>query len=208
MNTPRKSISPYRGAPRVEPRVAEATYRITMLPELPIAGSRGLRFERWALILAALAGVFLMLGTIAFPWWSQLVGHGVADYHYWAGREAYRKGEAQIVVQRHWQQAIAADPGYTQVRLDLARSYIDGQWYGGAIAQAEAVLSGRRTKAETSLAYTYMGYCHYLLGRPEQGKLELEMAIQFDPQNALAQSVVERLKLQGKLPALDAKAGT
>jgi tetratricopeptide (TPR) repeat protein len=185
--------------------VPEATYRITMLPELPLVRQVGVRSERWALILAAAAGVFLMLGTVAFPWWSALVGHGVADYHYWAGREAYRKGEAQIVVQRHWQQAIAADPGYTRVRLDLARSYIDGQWYGGAIAQAEAVLSRRRSKAETSLAYTYLGYCHYLLGRPEQGKLELEMAIQFDPENALAQSVVERLQRQGKLPPLDVK---
>lgn len=185
---------------------AEPTYRITLFPELPAVG-RGVRFERWATGCAAGAGLLLLLATVGFPWWSALVGRAMADYHYWEGREAYRKGEAQIVVQRHWQQAVAADPHYARVRLDLARSYIDGQWYGGAIAQCEAVLAHRRSRAEASLAYTYLGYCHYLMGRPEAGKTELEMAIELDPQNALAQSVVERLQRQGKLPELDVKPG-
>lgn len=196
MSTPRKALK--------ASRPVEATYRITLFPELPVA-PRSLRFERWATYCAAGAGVLLLCATVAFPLWSALVGHAVADYHYWEGREAYRKGEAQIQVQRHWQAAVAADPGYARVRLELARSYIDGQWYGGAIAQCEAVLAHRRNSQEASLAYTYMGYCHYLMGRPEVGKTELEMAIQLDPENALAQSVVERLQRQGKLPELDVK---
>lgn len=188
--------------PRNPRRAAGANYRISMVPA-PAAMPRGAALETLPWLLGLAAAVLLMLATVAFPWWSALVGHAVADYHYWQGKQAYRASEPQIVVQRHWQSAVAADPSYRRVRLDLARSYLDAEWYGGAIAQAEAVLAQRHTPAEASLAYTYMGYGHYLLGETEQGLAELALAVEHDPQNALAQSVLERLERRGQLPKLE-----
>lgn len=180
---------PAPGAPRV---------RITMMPAAAPATRPAARPDTlpWVLGLVS-AGCLALVLLRALPW-----HHFLADYHYWAGREAYKAGEAQIVVQREWQEAVRLDPHYARVRLDLARSYIDNQWYGGAIEQAEAVLKGPRTRAEASLAWTYLGYCHYLMGDKTAGQTELEMAIADDPENSLAQSVVERLRRQGKLPPL------
>ncbi|MNT42686.1 hypothetical protein D3C72_1791160 [compost metagenome] len=66
-------------------------------------------------------------------------------------------------------------------------------WYQGAIDQAGAVIRQRRTRAEVSLAYAYRGYAHYMLGEKVMGKADLDLAVQYDPDNALAQSVLERL---------------
>ena len=186
--------------PRAQaPRRVETTYRIAFLPSAP-SRPAWLESAPWWLGLASAA--LLLLGTVGFPWWQGVVGHAVADYHYWQGKQAYRMSEPQIVVQRHWQRAVAADPGYHRVRLDLARSYLDGEWYGGAIAEAEAVLKGRPTRFEASLAHTYMGYGRYMLGETTLGTADLELAVELDAQNVLAQSVLERLRRQGSLPAL------
>lgn len=180
------------------PRRAEPTYRIAFLrsPARPTWAES----LPWWLGLASAA--LMALATVGFPWWSAVVAHGVADYHYWQGKQAYRKSEPQIVVQRHWQQAVAADPHYHRVRLDLARSYLDGEWYGGAAAQAEAVLKDRPGRFEASLAHTYLGYARYMLGETTVGLAELELAVELEPQNVLAQSVLERLRRQGALPPL------
>jgi tetratricopeptide (TPR) repeat protein len=165
---------------------------------IPAAPARPRRPDTLPWVLGLVSAGCLALALLrAVPW-----PHLLADYHYWAGREASKNGEAQIVVQREWQAAIALDPHYARVRLDLARSYIDNLWYGGAIAQAEAVLNGPRTRAEASLAWTYLGYCHYLTGDHAAGQAELELAVADDPQNSLAQSVLERLRREGKLPKL------
>lgn len=173
--------------------------RVTIYPA-PTPSARKLERLSWA--LALLSAALLLAACLGSERVAGLGRHLAADYHYWAGREAYKRGEAQIEVQREWQAAIAADPRYNRVRLDLARSYIDTQWYGGAIAQAEAVLKGRRSRQEASLAYTYLGYSHYMLGERGAGVTELELAVQRDAQNSLAQSVLERLRTQGKLPPL------
>lgn len=185
-------------------RQAAPSYRITMVNTAAVPRGAALESLPWLLGLAA--AVLLMLATVAFPWWQALVGHAVADYHYWQGKQAYRASEPQIVVQRHWQAAVAADPGYRRVRLDLARSYLDAEWYGGAIAECEAVLAQRHTPAEASLAYTYMGYAHTMRGEAERGLAELETAVEHDPQNALAQSLLERLERRGQLPKLEPAA--
>jgi hypothetical protein len=154
--------------------------------------------DAWPWILGLVSAGCLALALLrAVPW-----HHVLADYHYWAGREAVKRGEAQIVVQREWQAAIALDPHYARVRLDLARSYIDALWYGGAIQQAEAVLKGPRSRQEASLAWTYLGYCHYMQGDQTAGVVELETAVADDPQNSVAQSVLERLRRNGKMPDL------
>ncbi|MDB5098239.1 MAG: hypothetical protein JWM80_2660 [Cyanobacteria bacterium RYN_339] len=173
----------------LQPRV-----RITMMPAAPPVR----RWDAVPWILGVVSAGFLAAAVVRVAG----LGHLQADYRYWQGREAFKRGEAQIVVQRDWQAAIALDPHYARVRLDLARSYIDTQWYGGAIAQAEAVLKGPRTRAEASLAWTYVGYCHYLQGDKAAGLAELELAVADDQQNSLAQSVLERLRREGKLPSL------
>jgi hypothetical protein len=172
--------------------VGQARVRITMMP------APAPRQDYWPWILGVASAAFLAAAVIRVAHWNHLV----ADYHYWAGREAARRGEAQIVIQKEWQEAIALDPAYARVRLDLARSYIDSLWYGGAIQQAEAVLKRRRTRAEASLAWTYIGYCHYMQGDQTAGIAELELAVADDAQNSLAQSVLERLRRDGKLEKL------
>lgn len=204
---PPEPLGPRRSRPaaRTGPSVRVTMYPAT--PPRPVARSGGAgraatRELRLAGLLALAAAGLLLAGSMGAAPMLRLGRHELADYHYWAGREAYRRSEAQIVVQREWQKAVALDPTYTRVRLDLARSYIDTQWLGGAVQQAEAVAAGPHSRAQGSLAYTYMGYCHFLLGEKAQGEAQLELATELDPQNSLAQSVLERLHRGGKLPEL------
>lgn len=182
---PRKALGPNRQA-------GQPTLRITMFPA-GAARRRAHWLDAAPWLLGLGAAVLLMLATVGWHWWGGIAGHALADFHYFQGREADRHGEAKVVVQRHWQQAVAADPGFNRARLGLARSYIDVGWYQGAIAQSSAVLTQRRSRAEASLAYAYRGYSHYLLGDKTMGKADLEFAVQYDPNNSLAQSVLERL---------------
>jgi tetratricopeptide (TPR) repeat protein len=198
----------HQSAPRIRPLEPTARVRITLFDERATAPAisvgritpRTEALARWSALASA---ALLIIGTVG---WAPLTGfllHGLSDYHFYNGREALKRGEPQIAVQREWQRAIALDPTYASVRLALARSYIDDQWYGGAASQAQAVLNHRhRTRREASLAYTYLGYAHYMLGDHAEGEAELALAIDYDPQNSLAQSVIERLRLQGKLPPL------
>lgn len=179
-------------------REATPTIRITMFPAGAVTGRRHAPTRWWdgmPWILGLASAVLLLFATAAWPWWSGVVGHAMADFYYYQGREADRRGEAKVVVQRHYQRSVAADPGFNRARLDLARSYIDVGWYRGAIAQADGVIDNRkRSRTEVSLAYAYRGYCHYLLGDKAMGRTDLEIAIQRDPENALAQSILERLE--------------
>jgi tetratricopeptide (TPR) repeat protein len=192
----------------IRPAVSKARVQVTAIPErssarrYPLPGGAS-RSEGWSGWIALAAASLLLLGTVG---WVPLMGlmlHGLADYHLYTGRESLRRGEPMIAVQQEWHRAIALDPGYAQVRLSLARSYIDGQWYGGAADQARAVLSRPRSRQEASLAYTYLGYCHYMLGEHAAGLAELALAVDYDAQNSLAQSVLERLGREGKLPPLN-----
>lgn len=187
--------APRRGEPQVRITMYPASHASRPLPvEHPWEGP-----ARW---IALTAAAFLMIGTVGWAPLRAGATHALSDYHYWAGREAFRRGDAQIVVQREWQAAIALDPKNPRIRLDLARAYIDAQWLGGAILQSQAVLDNPHSRADASLAYTYLGYSHYMLGQKTEGETELELAVTSDPQNALAQSVLERLRRDGKLSQL------
>jgi tetratricopeptide (TPR) repeat protein len=181
-----------RKATQAARQTGQPTLRITMFPATS-APRRAHWLDSAPWLLGLAAAVLLMFATVGWSWWSGVAGHALADFHYWQGREADRRGEAKVVVQRHWQQAVAAAPGFNRARLGLARSYIDVGWYQGAIDQSSAVIKQRRSRAEASLAYAYRGYSHYLLGDKTMGKADLEFAVQYDPNNALAQSVLERL---------------
>lgn len=177
--------------------------RITFYPAGPAPLKRASWLDSAPWVLGLAAAVLLMFATVGWSWWSGAMGHALADFYYWKGREASRAGEAKVVTQRWWQQSVAADPHFNRARLDLARSYIDALWYHGAIAQSEAVIAQRHSRWEAVLAYTYMGYGHYMLGDEARGLDELETATQLDPGNAIAQSVLERLQLRGKLSKSD-----
>lgn len=190
-------------------RPATKRARVTAVkPARPVQRALARRgAPEWLPLTLGLASAALMLAaTVGWPMWSALVGRVAADVHHYQAREAMTAGQAPQSVQQHLLAAIAADPRHHAARLDLARAYLEMEWYGGAIAQAEAVLKARRSRQEASLAYTYMGYGHYMLKQTDTGLTELQIAAQFDPTNALAQSLLERIERQGALPVL--KNGT
>ena len=182
-----------RMQPRVQPRL-----RVPWAPAEPTAVVP--RSVPW---LAAVAGGLLMLATFGWGFAGTALSHGMADYQEWAGRDAMRKGEPAIVAQHDWQHALRLQPQNPELRLDLARSYLDQPWLGGAIDQAQAVLDRPHTRAQASLAYAYMGYAHLLLGEKAKGQAELELAVDYDRGNSVAQTLLERVQrglAPGSLP--------
>src|SRR4051794_21817449 len=93
----------------------------------------------------SLIGTGVALVVVLGLGWTPFTLRALADYHEWAGRDALRRGDSILVAQREWQHSLALYPANTAVRLELARSYLDQQWYGGAQAQARAALAARHT---------------------------------------------------------------